>query len=404
MPPAKLDETNSPVTPAADVPPRGKLWLLIAVGAVAALLIVAAFIAGLLPRLRQRDALVTETAKLAIPTVTVVSPAPGEAPPALLLPAEVKPWIETSIYARATGYLKRWLVDLGDHAETGQLLCEIETPELDQEIERARDELAKAEASLALAKSTAERSAKLVEPGGVSREEYDEDQAEVALQTATVNGAQANVRRLEELRSFARVTAPFAGIITARNTDVGDLITAGSSKELFRLAQTDKLRVFVRVPQTQALAITPGQTAELLVPELPGRVFTGKVTRTAGVISSDSRTLLTQLEVENPHGEIVAGSFAQVRLSEIETTAPLTLPSNTLLFRPNGPQVGVVQPDGTVELRCVELGRDFGRTVEILTGASGIDRVILNPSDSLTDGSKVRIAEPDGPENAKDAS
>lgn len=401
MPQAESQQANPPVRPAADAPPRGKLWLLLVVGALAAFVLIVGFIVARSPRLRQEEALIVETSGLAIPTVAVVSPAPGEPPPTLLLPAEIKPWLETPIYARASGYLKQWSVDLGDRVVAGQLLCEIETPELDQELERARDELAKAEASLALAKSTAERSANLLEPGGVSREEYDEDQAGVALQTATVKGAQANVRRLEELRSFARLTAPFAGIITARNTDVGDLITAGSGKELFRLAQIDKLRVFVRVPQTRALAIKPGQAAELLLPELPDRVFPAKVTRTAGAISSDSRTLLTQLELDNAGGEILAGSFAQVRFAETKGDAPLTLPSNTLLFRTEGPQVGVVHRDGKVELRSVKLGRDFGRTVEILTGVSTTDRVILNPSDSLTDGTKVRVAEPVKNENAK---
>jgi RND family efflux transporter MFP subunit len=274
--------------------------------------------------------------------------------------------------------------------ETGQLLCEIETPELDQELERARHELAQAEAALALAKTKAARSAKLVEPGGVSREEYDQDQAEVKVKTATVNAAGANVRRLEELRSFARVIAPFSGIITARKTDVGDLIAAGSAKELFRLAQVDRLRVRVRVPQSRSLAITLGQTAELLVPELPGKVFAAKVARTAGAISPDSRTLLTELEVDNTRGELLAGGFAQVRFADTKGGTRLTLPSNALLFRAEGPQVAVVQADGTVQLRSVQLGRDFGRIVEILGGVDPTDRVILNPSDSLVAGTLVR--------------
>ena len=396
MQPAESDQTSSPAIKPAAVPPRGKLWLLLAVGALVAVVLIAAFIAGLLPRLRQREALTSATSELAIPGVTVVSPTPGAAASGLLLPAEVKPWIETPIYARASGYLKRWLVDLGDRVETGQLLCEIETPELDQELERARHELAQAEAALALAKTKAARSAKLVEPGGVSREEYDQDQAEVKVKTATVNAAGANVRRLEELHSFARVTAPFSGIITARKTDVGDLIAAGSAKELFRLAQVDRLRVRVRVPQSRSLAITLGQTAELLLPELPGRVFTAKVARTAGSISPDSRTLLTELEVDNTRGELLAGGFAQVRFADTKGDASLTLPSNTLLFRAEGPQVGVVQADGTVQLRSVKLGRDFGRTVEILGGVDPTDRVILNPSDSLAAGTVVRIAKPVG--------
>jgi len=231
----------------------------------------------------------------------------------------------------------------------------------------------------------------MVNEGAVSREEYDEDQAGVAMKTATVDAARANVRRLEELHAFARVTAPFSGVITARKTDVGDLIAAGSTKELFRLAQTDKLRVYVCVPQTHALGIAPGRTAELLIPERPNQVFTAQVARTAGAISTDSRTLLTELEVDNSRGDILAGSFGQVRFAQAKGDAPMTLPGNTLLFRAEGPQAGVVRPDGTVELRSVKLGRDFGQTVEILAGVSPSDRVILNPSDSLSDGTSVRV-------------
>jgi RND family efflux transporter MFP subunit len=385
----------------AALPAHGKLWRLLAVATAAAAILIAAFVAGWLPRLRQHAVMARESSELAIPVVTVVSPTPGRAASALLLPAEVKPWIETPIHARASGYLKRWLADLGARVDAGQLLCEIETPELDQELERARHDLAQAEASLALAKTRANRSAKLVEAGGVSKEEYDQDQAEVTVKTATANAARADVRRLEELHSFARVTAPFSGIITARKTDVGDLIAAGSAKELFRLAQVDRLRVRVRVPQSRALAITPGQTAELLAPELPGKVFTAKVARTAGSISPDSRTLLTELEVDNTRGELLAGGFAQVRFAETKGHAPLTLPSNTLLFRAEGPQVGVVQEDGAIQLRSVTLGRDFGRIVEILAGVGLTDRVILNPSDSLAPGTVVRMAEPPKPENTK---
>jgi RND family efflux transporter MFP subunit len=196
---------------------------------------------------------------------------------------------------------------------------------------------------------------------------------------------------LEELHAFARVTAPFSGIITARKTDLGDLIAAGGSKELFRLAQTNRLRVYACVPQTLALRIAPGQNAELLIPERPNQGFPARVTRTAGAISTDSRTLLTELEVDNSKSEILAGSFGQVRFAEAKGQTPLTVPGNTLLFRAEGPQVGVVQPDGTVALRSVKMGRDFGQTVEILGGVSPKDRVILNPSDSLAEGASVRV-------------
>jgi len=241
----------------------------------------------------------------------------------------------------------------------------------------------------------------LLKSASVGEQETAEKQADFALKSATVKAARANVRRLEQLQSFSRVTAPFAGVITARDVNVGDLIAAGGSKQLFRLAQTDKLRVFVRVPQTLALAITPGQTAELLIPERPGQVFKGQVARTAGAISPDSRTLLTELEVDNARGEILAGSYGQVKFAEAKGASLLTLPGNVLLFRAEGPQVGVVQPDGKVELRNVKLGRDFGATVEILGGVSPTNQVILNPSDSLATGDMVRAATAAKPETAK---
>jgi RND family efflux transporter MFP subunit len=252
--------------------------------------------------------------------------------------------------------------------------------------------LSQTQAALALARITAERWADLLKTASVSEQEAAEKQSDLALKQATLEGAQANVRRLEELQSFARVTAPFAGAITARRTDVGELIAAGSAKELFRLAQTETLRVYVRVPQIAARSVLPGQTAELTLPELPGRTFAAHVVRTAGAMDIQSRTLLTELEVDNSRGEILAGSYAQVRFPETKIAAGLTLPSNALLFRAEGPQAGVVRPDGTVELRSVKLGRDFGPTVEVLDGLSPADRVIINPSDSLTAGIKVRVA------------
>ena len=376
-------------------PPPAKLSRAVLVVGV---LIVVAVGVGLWPRLSQRTALMVETRDLALPTVTVVSAAPGKPVSGLLLPSEVKPWIEAPIYARASGYLKRWLVDLGARVEAGQWLAVIETPELDQELERARYQLAESEAALALATTTSERYTKLLKTASVSEQETVEKQADFALKTATVQAARANVRRLEELQLFSRVTAPFTGIITVRAADVGDLIAAGGGRELFRLAQTDKLRIYVRVPQTQARTITPGQSAELIIPEWPGRVFTGKVARTAGAISPDSRTLLTELEVDNSRREILAGSFGQVRFADTKGASPLMLPGNTLLFRAEGPQVGVVQPDGTVELRSVKIGRDFGATIEILDGVGANDRVILNPSDSLASGAVVRIATAAKPE------
>ena len=393
-----------PTAPRFDTPgaekdaPRPKLRLL--AGIVAAVIIVA-LLAGLLPRLFQRAALRAETRELAIPTVSVVSAAPGKAAAGLSLPAEIKAFTEAPVHARANGYLKRRLVDIGAAVEAGQLLAEIDTPELDQELARTRAELAQADAALGLARITAARWAELLKTASVSEQEAAEKQADLALKSATVEAGRANVRRLEELQSFARVTAPFAGVITARNIDLGDLISASSGRELFRLAQTRTLRVFVRVPQTAARSIGIGLTAELTLPELPGRVFAAKVARTAGAMEPGSRTLLTELEVDNAQGEILAGSYAQVRFRELKQEAALTLPANTLIFRAEGPQVGVVNGDGKVELRSVEVGRDFGPTIEIMEGISLGDQVILNPADSLVSGGTVRLAEPARPAESK---
>ncbi|MHC1744165.1 MAG: efflux RND transporter periplasmic adaptor subunit [Syntrophobacteraceae bacterium] len=368
---------------------------------VICLLIVIAVVAGWIPRWSQQTELGAETKEMAIPTVSVVSPKPGQSSSSLPLPAEIKPWAEAPIHARTSGYLKRRLVDIGTHVEAGQLLAEIDTPELNQEVERARAQLAQAEAALGLAKITSARWANLLKTASVSEQENAEKQADFKLKTATTESARAEVRRLEKLLSYTRVTAPFAGIVTIRNIDAGDLIVAAGGKELFHLAQTQKLRVYVQVPQAMARGVSSGQSAELSIPELSGRVFQAKVIRTAGVIAPDSRTLLVELEVDNSKEEILAGSYAQVRFTQASMEAPLTLPANTILFRADGPQVGIVHEDGKIELRVVKLGRDFGQTIEILAGVNPKDRVIVKPSDSLVTGTRVAIAEPAKTEKAQ---
>ena len=380
---------NSPDQKTTAPPPLklGRLTLL------ALVVILLATFAGLYPRWRQRAQLRAETRELSLPTVLVATPAPGKAALGISLPAEVKPFVEAPIYARSSGYLKRWYVDIGSNVVSGQLLAEIDAPELRQELARNRAQLAQTEAALALAKITADRWAELVKTASVSEQEAAEKQSDLALKTATVEAARAEVRRLEELQSFSHVTAPFAGTIIARQTDIGQLINAGNGKELFRLAQTGTLRVYVRVPQSAARGVAPGQMAELVIPEIPGRVFPAKVVRTAGAMDAPSRTLLTELEVDNADGAIYAGSYAQVRFPNAKLDAALTLPSTSLLLRAEGPQVGVVLADGKVELRNITLGRDFGATIEIISGVTPSDRVILNPSDSLVSGSTVRIAD-----------
>ena len=349
---------------------------------------------GIVPRQRNNPGAEAQPLEQTVPTVATVSPKPGQPAASLMLPAEIRPHTEAPIYARASGYLKRRLVDIGDHVKTGQLLAEIDTPELDQELERARAQLAQSEATLGLAKVTAARWTDLLKTASVSEQETAEKQADFKLKTAQSESSRAEVRRLERLKSFAAVTAPFDGKITVRNVNVGDLIVAAGGKELFHLAQTRTLRVFVQVPQGMARTISPGQAAEMTLPESPAYAYEAKVLRTAGVISPDSRTLLVELQVENPKEEILAGSYAQMRFTEAKAAPVLTLPANTLMFRADGTQVGIVWSDGRVDLRKVKLGRDFGQTVEIIDGLSTRERVIVNPGESLVSGAVVSVAEP----------
>ena len=307
-PPAVVKDQTSP--PAAQRRGHGKPLL-----AGVFLLVPLALAVGFVPRWRaERDAVV-ETKRLSIPTVTVVSPEMKQKAAGMPLPAELQAFTEAPIYARASGYVKRWLVDIGQTVTEGQLLAEIDTPELDQSVRQSRAEVDQGQAALDLAKSTAVRWRELLKTASVSEQEVDEKNADFKLKTANLESIRANLQRLEELQGFARVIAPFKGVITARRTDVGQLIVAGNGQELFRLAKTDVLRVFVHVPQEQSRELVPGQTAELTVPELPGRTFRPKIVRTAGAIDADSRTLLTELEVDNQSGELMTGGYATVRFS-----------------------------------------------------------------------------------------
>lgn len=389
----KIRNMNSPQTepnpPAEAAPTHLGRFAVIAV-----FIIILALLIGFIPRLHAKRALAGETRELMVPNVEVISPVPGKSAAGMPLPAEIRAFVEAPIYARASGYLKRWLVDIGARVEAGQLLAEIETPELDQQLAQARAELAQADAALELSKTTAARWTELLKTASVSEQETAEKQADLELKKANVEAALANVRRLEEMKGFASVTAPFAGVITSRATDVGQLITAAAGHELFSLAQIDPLRVYVRVPQSLSRGVAPGQVAELTINELPGKKFEARVVSTADAIEPNSRTLLVQLEVNNSKGEIFAGSFAQIRFNESAAAPVLTLPGNALLYRAEGMQVGVVGDDNKVVLRQVKLGRDFGQTIEVLEGIGANDRVILNPADSLSAGTTVHVVGP----------
>lgn len=366
--------------------PLGRIAFILAV------LILVGAVAGFIPRLRQRSEAQNDIATLAATTVTLVSPEPGKASDGLVLPAEVQPMTQASIFARVSGYLKKWNVDIGARVTAGQVLAEIDTPEIDQQLDQARSQLGVAEANLKLAQITDTRWQTLLHSNTVSKQEADEKSAAAAVNAASVEAARANVRRLEETQGFQRVLAPFAGIITARNVDIGDLISIGGSRELFHLAQTETLRVYVQVPQTQAADSRTGQTAEVLIPELPNEPFPAIVVTNSEAMSATSRTLLTELQVDNSKGRIRIGSYAQVRFASVTAAPALTLPSSVLIFRSEGLQVGVVDAQGVVELRKVELGRDFGQRVEILSGVTAADKVIATPFDSLVSGMTVRVA------------
>ncbi len=362
--------------------------------AIVAGTIVVAVLVGLIPRLRERAALADQTRKLAVPTVSVVSPKPGNAVTGLVLPAQIEPWMETRIYARVSGYLKSWKVDIGARVRSGELLAVIEIPELDQELDQARHQLTQTEAALSIAKITAARYADLVKSASVSEQDNAEKQANLAMSEANVGAARANVRRLEYTQSFARVTSPFAGTVTARTVDVGQLVTANATL-LFRVSQTRKLRVYVNVPQSEAPGIKSGMKGELSISGLREHPFKATVVTTADQISDASRTLLTELEIDNPSGQILAGSFGQVKLNAAKNDPPLTLPENTVLFGAQGPHVEVVLPDGKVAARNVTLGRNLGGMFEVLAGVTPHDRVVSNPYDWLT-GIKVHVVAPKG--------
>ena len=377
--------------PNAPTPPPVRLARIVEIIVV---LIIIGLILGFLPRWIHRRDLQKEMHADAVITVDVISPVASQSDFGTPLPAEVEAFIQASIHARASGYLKKWYVDIGETVTNGQLLAEIDTPELDQQIAQARAQLDQSNAALKLAKTTSDRWTNLLQTASVSEQETAEKTGDYALKKADVEAVRANLQRLEDLKKFDRITAPFDGTVTLRNTDIGQLIAADSGPELFRVAQTNPLRIYVRVPQPLVHAITPGQKAEMTFQELPGRIFEATVTRTAGAVDPSSRTLQVELQVPNPHGEILAGSYAQVRFTQATDTHGLTVSDNALIFRAQGMQVAVVGTDNKVQLHSITLGRDSGSTVEVLAGLKADDRVIVNPPDSIADGMTVQIAPP----------
>ena len=371
---------------------RGALW------AVIALLIVAAIvIAGIVPRRRTRAALEERTKQLAVPTVSVVRPKLGAPQTEIILPGSIQAFTDSPIYARTNGYLKKWYADIGTRVAKGQLLAEIETPEVDQQLDQARADLNTAQANFDLSAITSKRYEDLLKTDSVSKQEVDNAHGDYEAKRAMVASAQSNVKRLEELQSFEKIYAPFDGVITARNTDVGHLINSGAggpATELFHIASLNTLRVYVNVPQQYSQSAKPGITADLTFQEFPGRRFQGRLVRTAEAIDISSRTLLVEVDVDNARHEILPGAYTEVHLKVPQTAPTLILPVSALIFHSEGLQVGIVHNDNRASLAKITLGHDFGNEIEVVSGISADDLIISNPPDSLIEGETVRIAAP----------
>jgi len=372
-------------------PHRGWLGLAIALIVVAALLV-----SGIWSRVRARTTLKAETAQVALTAVSVVSPKQTAPAEEIILPGNVQPFITSPIYARTNGYLRKWYADIGAHVRKGQLLAVIETPEVDQQLEQSLSNLNTANANLALAEITKNRYQGLLKSNAVAQQDADNAVGTYNANKAIVEANQANVKQLQALQSFEKVYAPFDGVVTARNTDIGDLINSGSGggvkTDLFHIAQPGTLRVYVNDPEQYSQGIRVGMTASLNLAEFPGRKFQGKLVRTAEAINMTTRTLLIEIDVDNPTGTLLTGSYAEVHLKVPTQASTLLLPVNTLLFRSEGLRVGVVK-DGKVVLAAVTPGRDFGNQIEIVSGLKPNDQVIINPPDSIVSGQQVQIVQ-----------
>jgi RND family efflux transporter MFP subunit len=384
--------------PVEAVPPMPKkpglskgIWMAVGVVAVIILLVI---VFGILARSKSEHTLEKETAIAAIPSVNVIYPAPSTLSSEIALPGSTQAFTDTPIYSRTSGYLKSWYFDIGTHVRKGQLMALIETPEVDQQLQVAQADLKSAQANLDLANVTSSRYQNLLKTNSVSKQETDVAMSDASAKKAAVDAAMAAVRRLEQLQSFEKVYAPFDGIVTVRNVDIGALIQAGentAAKELFHLAAIGKIRVFVSVPEAYSAAVKNGGKATLTLDEYPGRSFEGTITRNSSAIDQATRTLNVEVDIDNPKGELLPGAYVFVHFKVPEHAASVMIPSNTLLFRAEGLRVGVVR-DGRVQLVPVTIGKDAGANVEISSGVTKDDEVILNPSDSLASGQEVQVA------------
>ncbi len=389
---AMRPDSYQPSDPGHARPGRAKLLI-----AAVLLVLITAGLVTFLNKKSETAALAKETEAVSIPTVAVVQPQPEPANDELVLPGNLQAFIESPIFARTNGYLLRWYRDMGSKVEKGELLAAIDTPEVDQELSQAKASREQIKAALAMAKISADRWANLRKTDSVSQQEADQQASSYDQAVANLAAADANVHRLEDLESFKSVYAPFSGVLTRRNVDPGALINSGAQaagKELFDIARVDPLRVYVSVPQAYAPNIKVGMKADVTLQEFPGQKFVGMVVRTADAIDLATRTLNTEVDVPNKDGKLLPGSFGQVHFATGTSVPRITIPVNAMLFRAEGPQVAVVDKDGIVHLRPINIGRDFGATLEILGGIDVTDQIIINPSDSLEEGQKVNVAKP----------
>ena len=362
--------------------------------AAVAVIFVIVIAVGFISRQKAEADLKQATAAAAITTVNVVYPKTGAPTDEIVLPGNTQAFTDAPIFARTSGYVKSWHIDIGTRVKKGQLLAEIETPEVDQQLQQARADLQTAQANLRQAQITADRWEALWKTDSVSKQETDVAVSAFHAMKATVDSNMSNVRRLEELQGFEKIYAPFDGVITARNTDIGALINSGASttptQELFHLAAINTLRVFVNVPQLYSQAVRPGATASLTLDEFPGKSFSGTIARNSNSIDPASRTLLVEVDVDNRNGTLLPGAYVRVHLKLPQSVNSVTIPANTLLFRSEGLRVGVVR-NGRAELVPLTIGRDYGSSVEVLSGLQPTDAVIVNPSDSLISGTTVQV-------------
>lgn len=349
---------------------------------------------GIVSRVSARATLATDTAELAIPTVSTIKPTPSSAAEQLVLPGSVQAYNEAMIFARTNGYVRQWYTDIGTRVSKGQLLAEIDTPEVDQQLRQARAELATAQANFQLAHTTDQRWQGLLATNSVSRQAADSAAGDASAKKAALASAEANVARLSDLESFKRVLAPFDGTVTSRNTDIGALINAGQGSALFRVADTSRLRVYVLVPQLYAANTTPGLQADLTFPERPGKTYPAQVERTADALDPVSRTLQVQLLVDNSRGELFPGAYAQVHFKLPPGAGSLSVPASAVLFRSADLEVAVVGADHRVTIKSIMTGRDFGTSLEVLSGLTPGEDIVANPPDSLATGTLVRVVQP----------